>query len=279
MAGFNVRKDLTTGKWISTNTPLTPNKKFRTEAEVIVLNQKRKIGIPFALKAQEFDISNWFDIDQSTKTWNLKPEYAAKYDLVRDAKGVVTAIKAKQQQYEAEYMKRYRNRGDRVTIKYDNYIPHQIDYSILGLLTDERKWDTYRSLDDYKEDSFRKIQNKSYLKDWKEWYQDGAMNEQRLKEWKQWDDYKRSERDYNDLDGDNDRDTTKRDTYLKRKREYNKEGTLKQDQQWTDYLEAHDYKYNKGNYREREKEWDIRPEDRSVYDDKGRKLFEVNMGS
>ena len=132
-----IKKD---GKW----TRVTPasrrsSKKFRTDEEVDLITKKRKYNIPFTIRAQEFDISSWFNLDERQKTWELTDQYKQQYDLIKDDSGKIIGIEKKPQQYITSEKIHYGKSRDRQDISKGSYKPHDIRYRDTGLLSDETK--------------------------------------------------------------------------------------------------------------------------------------------
>ena len=162
-----IKKD---GKWTAVRggADLRRSKKFHTNEESRLITQKRETNIPFTTWAQEFDIRNWFNTDQRTKEWSLKPEYSDKYEFIKDSKGKITGIREKSRTYKSVVDAE----DDEPTRReYSSYIPYQIDYTNLGLLNQERAWSLYRPIDkDTYDSSYR--ESSPYLSLHKEWWQE-----------------------------------------------------------------------------------------------------------
>ena len=257
---------LVNGKWVRVTRPgsTLPNPKFRSDEEVNLITQKREWGVPFALKGQEFDISNWFNIDTAKKTWELKPEYDAQYDIVFNDDGQVVQIKHIPTQY-ISYKRRRDGRDP--DIRYGNYITHDINWYDTGLLNEEFLRKTIEFRDDGDEDYYE-YERRPYVTSHKKWWANDKQvkNAQALQFAKTWDTYSE---DWEEKDGDEDWRT---DRFVKPKTErtFTDEGIKQTDKYWDDYS----YKY--GNFDDERFDYEKYYLERdTTYDKFGRPIREV----
>ena len=137
----NVKLNPTTKKWEPVRPPsMTDSRKFLTaEQSAIITEQREKVLLPVNAKAQDTDITKWFDVNKSTKQVTFNKE--DKYDVIKDSTGKITAIKAKPTTYTSKYD---REKGEKSRRQTSSYIPHEIHFDKSGNIIKEIYRDDYK---------------------------------------------------------------------------------------------------------------------------------------
>lgn len=248
------------GKWKpiqrKTLRDLSPTRKYRSKEESALITQKRQYNIPFTIKAQEFDISSWFNLDQKNKTWSLTDQKKQQYDIITDNAGKIIGIQAKPKVYESSKEYRYRRSGTDKQISTSSYKPHDIAYREKGLLDKETQRGIY-TYDTGGDEDYYYSYKKPYVSSYKEW--GTTKTDKGLQALKRWDTHKPyTTKEYDERTGDEDW-YEKAEIRPDRLKTYHPQGILKHEERWDDYQEKYKRfpEYEKEYYDKfKEEEWD-----------------------